>query len=1327
MRTLHRILLLVSLLIPAVTPVPHLAGAAQQYQGLCSVVKIEILQELTLERIGFLATLEVTNNEGDASITDFSAALTFSRTGAGGAPEDASDLFFVQPPKLRGVNDINGAGIINPGQTAHVEWFIIPKLSAGGTTPAGLLYQVGATLAGSLYGEEIPQDVFTVLPDTITVKPDPELQITYFQPRDVEGDNPFTPDVVESPIPFTLGVLVKNVGYGTARKVKIKSEQPRIVENIQDLLVVPQLLGARVDDQPTDNASLTVDLGDIEPGRCRKGAWDMITTLSGEFTSFKASYTHAPEMGGEETSLIRSVDAFFMVHEVLNDQPGRDDLLDFLAETKGDEQLIPDTLFESDCNELPVNRLNTVGLNSFSGLEAVLDVTADFEGWVFFRLDDPAQAKYPIARVVRSDGKVLNPHNYWTNIRYSPDNNARLTYLNIFDFVALNTYRYTVTYQPPAADIEPPVTTLRFTGPYREIGGEYYVTPDTQLFFTVEDASPVSTSYRLDTATGFKPAYPFRIAEAGTHLLEYFSQDASGNEELPHWSVTVHVTDGFPGIDGLLSDTEQIFIAGDSLSVRPTEVHFSFSASNIAAGATGRLEIYRGIQAYPTVQGVPSSPSAATDVELQVGGHLVDFYRYRLNGGAWSDEFPVSTPISLTGLTDGTVTIAISGRNRNGAYPPETEALELSWQVDSTAPALALEGLSGMPARLVDETLRVTGTEWYCYRLDNTFYQPNISAADPIILTRLAAGDHVIDLVDRGSQGASCPADVAGDERLAWTVDRSWGHSYPPAALVFSVDLPDVTADPVRVNWNGRNADGAVVPPGWYTAKVTISDSLGRSTSTLQPIRVGDMLPDGAAVTTASPQQEGHARGRWLVWQDQRNSNWDIYALDMQSGEEHVVRDNLLNQQRPRTDGQYVVWEDRQPDGTWDIWFRKLGSPEAARPITATPAVEERKPAIDYPWIVYQARPTADNSAPWQVMAYNMITGATTTVDSSGQDQLDPVVQRQRVVWQDFRDVGYGEIYMRDLGGGGNSRRITDDPGGQYHPVIFDHWIVWQDNRHGQSDLYGYNLKRGVEVRLTNTPEDETHPAITGSWVVYVEDSAGESLRNLRLLHLDNLASVQLTNLASAKENPAVADGRVIWIDRPEGDIGKVMAGTLPDLQAVFNNHNTVVVTGGMVDTRKDAYGLLSHWHRQAGVVAVRRYAQLLPTLVTETASWSNDGPAGDNFSLREGDFIWVRFHDARILDLGRKGCAAIDLVDGVNVISYSCFPDGYTAYQLVRELGPANINTLRVLDSRGGQWRSAVVVNGALIGEDFPIMPLSVIMIDSRGDHAGWIPGEGL
>ena len=204
------------------------AWTAQQYHGLCSYIKIEIKQELALERIGFLATLEVTNNEGDAVLTNFSANLTFSQADEEGNEVDVSDKFFVQPPELSGISSIDGAGLIEPGETAKVSWFIIPKISAGGESPVGVDYDVGAELAGSLYGNEIDPSVLLVIPDTITVRPEPQLEITYFQPRDVDGDNPFTTDIVETPIPFTLGVLVKNSGYGQANQIGRASCRVRV-------------------------------------------------------------------------------------------------------------------------------------------------------------------------------------------------------------------------------------------------------------------------------------------------------------------------------------------------------------------------------------------------------------------------------------------------------------------------------------------------------------------------------------------------------------------------------------------------------------------------------------------------------------------------------------------------------------------------------------------------------------------------------------------------------------------------------------------------------------------------------------------------------------------------------------------------------------------------------------------------------------------------------------------------------------------------------------------------------------------------------------------
>lgn len=123
-------------------------------------------------------------------------------------------------------------------------WLIIPSASAGGESAAGQVYRVGARVTYRIGDEDRSVEV---VPETITVRPQPRLRLDYFLAGDVYSDDPFTPDV-EPPEPFTFGVRVRNAGAGPARKLRIESAQPRIVENDQGLLVDFRILGGRVDD-----------------------------------------------------------------------------------------------------------------------------------------------------------------------------------------------------------------------------------------------------------------------------------------------------------------------------------------------------------------------------------------------------------------------------------------------------------------------------------------------------------------------------------------------------------------------------------------------------------------------------------------------------------------------------------------------------------------------------------------------------------------------------------------------------------------------------------------------------------------------------------------------------------------------------------------------------------------------------------------------------------------------------------------------------------------------------------------------------------------------
>ncbi len=1300
--------------------------AAQQYQGVCSQVKIQILQELTLERIGFLATLEITNNEGDASITDFSAILTFLKEPAaqGENPTDAGDLFFVQSPEITGIDNIDGTGIIHPGETAVVRWFIIPKISTGGTTPEGLQYSVGADLGGSIYGQQIAPEILTVIPDTITVRPEPQLEITYFQPRDVDGDDPFTLDVVEAPVPFTLGVIVKNVGYGTASDIKIESEQPQIIENEFGLILIPSLLGARIDDEPVDNTSLTINFGDIEPGQCRKGAWDMMTSLSGEFTEFKASYTHATELGGRDTSIISSLNAYFMVHEVLNDQPGRDDLKDFLADTIDDGQMIPDSLFESDCLVTPVNTLTNVQITDFQSMVATVNVIADRENWCYIKADDPAQAKYKIESVMRSDGKILNPNNYWTHTRYRESDNEKLTWLNIFDFVTLGEYDYTVTYQTPAEDTIAPVTTLRFSGEVEEKEGKFYILPQTQLFFTSEDLSPVSIFRKNLGDDQFIPAVPFTIPDAGEYTITYYAEDVSGNIENQQSAIVV-VSLEDPGFDTLVSDTDEFFLSGDTLSLRSSAVQVGFTGTSGSGSLTAVAQVYQGVWGYPTVSGIPSSPTPDSNASIIVGGENVDFYRYKIGTNAWSEEFPVSLPVDLTGL-NGNITLSVSGRSHYGEYHPDDQAVTVSWTVNTSLPSdyISISGTPATPSRDPSATLTVADSPFYCYRKDASFYQPDPGSGSALEFLYLDDGLQTVDVVSRADAGTVCPAS-GSDAMISWTVDRLYGVRFPQQELIRTEDLGQINGTQTQFLWDGKNDSSVIVAPGWYTIKITLSDSLGRSNSAVKIVRVGELMTEDNLLpdTGSTIQKEPHMFNKWLVWQDQRNSNWDIFALDTTDTADPVqITTNLYNQERPRTDGQFVVWEDRQADGTWDIWAKELGTGDPAFAITQTPDLNERKPMIYWPWIVFQTASASDPNAIWQIKVFNLLDSSLIDIGASSSSQTDPWVHRHHVVWQDSRHV-FPEVYYSNLKTG-EVTRITDNSGTPYEPIVHNQWIVWSENRNGQLDVYGYNLLKNKEIQLTDTAWDERSPRIAGDWIVFIDDAAGQSKTNLNLLSLLNQAMVRVTNIASPKETPSIGQGKIAWTDQING-FDQVMMGTLPDLIPVYNNQNLVAITQGMVTHMTDAFTLLSHWNAQAGVTSITRFTSLSPSVMSETIQWENGVPVGNDFALEAGGFLWVKFGQTQILDLGMGACPAMDLTSGKNVFNYPCFPDNYTAFKLILEIGIDKINSLRFLNSETGRWETASVINNNIVGSNFSIPRIAVVMLDMKISLNSWKPGE--
>lgn len=1298
--------------------------AQQQYQGFCAWVKIEILQELTLERIGFLATLEVTNNDAVDPITDFTASLRFTQPQPGEVEEDATAKFWVRQPELVNINGVDGDGNIAPGAKATVQWFIVPKTGAGGENPAGVRYYVHCDLAGSMRGETIPQNVMFAIPDMITVKPEPELEITYFQPRDVQGDDPFTAQV-EAPVPFTLGVLVKNVGFGQARSVAIRSEQPRIVENKQLLLLVAQLIGCRVMDAPLDRTSLTVNIGDLDPGRARIAAWDMITSLSGTFTEFKASYTHAPEFGGEETSLIRSINAHFIVHEVIDDRVGRDAVRDFLADTDRDAEQLPDSLYTSAGELFPVNVAPGARVASSAPNSFVAECVPLVAGASYFRVNDPAQNRRKLARVQRADGSDLNLTNAWTTTRYIKEGNQRFDEFHIFDFMPAVTSSYTVTYAAPTADTTPPVTSMEFAGPWSAAGGAYYLTPDTQVYFLSQDANPVSIEYvHVGVMPDWEPAYPFTLA-LGEHQVGYRATDSALNAEAARTNTLVVLDPATTSAEITLTPNRtSLSLLADLVSARPGSVSVGVDVSDSPIPLYGTAEVFAGVRAWPQLVGLPASPTRTNTFTLSVTGQDVDFYRFRVNGGAWSAERPAGHSFDVVCEDEGDTDVDVLARASCDGYPAEAEALSAAWSVAADAPATLLTEAPPFPntTPVAQFAAAGAGVATFRWSLDANYIRPSLAAGSSFVISNLTEATHEVRLWPNLPNGIHTNA---GYNAYVWTNAARYG--YAPAAGAARVRLlPLGRLDgATNVVWDGTSDQGAQVTPGWYTVRVSVSNALGQLVWAKTRVQVEEV---GASDREVAPAEAGahrmQGRGAYVVWTDRSGPQWQIYGRNVAAGgEPFAVTASDATQDDPCTDGRYVVWQGRQADSTWAVYWADLeDTTRVVRVLSALPDVDESNPALDWPWAVWQAKDVRTAGAPTLLVATNFVTGASRAVSASTQDQLDPCVSLDRVVWQDWRDVGPGEIYFQDLETG-EQRRLTSQTAGQYKPTLSGPFVVWQDNRDGNLELYAHDLRNGRETRLTNTPFDEANPTLTGDWLLYTENSLGADLDNLRLMHLPTLRTAPMTRTPSRKRYPALLAQYSAWLDT-EGGTNRLVAGALPSVRAVYAERNAVPVTEQMAATYPDAFSLIRSWSAQAHVTEVIVYDQLWPTVISRRAYRLPSGePAGENFALVAGQYVWMGFDRSELIDFGPASGGALDLPAGVSVVTYTDFPMDYTAFRLARQLGLANLRAARMFDPASGRWQTVEVRGGGLVGMDFPIPRIAVMYFDMANPVNGWRP----
>ena len=553
------------------------------------------------------------------------------------------------------------------------------------------------------------------------------------------------------------------------------------------------------------------------------------------------------------------------------------------------------------------------------------------------------------------------------------------------------------------------------------------------------------------------------------------------------------------------------------------------------------------------------------------------------------------------------------------------------------------------------------------------------------------------------------------------------GSAFDESRVVRTIKGFAVSGTDLKMNWDGKDANGNFVPSGPYTVRLKVSDGLDNllvtpasthSVTATVPVTVADWFTSAALEPNPTADQlHPHASGKKIVWQDLRNGNWDIYLKDTSTGVSAATRltTDTANQQWPSIDGTIVVWQDYR-NGNWDIYGYDLAT--AREFAICTEAGDQERPVISGDWVAWQ-----DNrNGNWDIYAFNILTKETVRITTHERDQLHPAISGTTVAWEDYRN-GTGDIYSYDLTARSEAR-ITADPQSQTQPSVSGSTLTWTDQRNGQQDIYAYTPSRGT-LQITFGAGEHTQSVVAGDTLVYTDFEAGPDDSNLSYRVLSSGAGGRLTSNSARQEEPTIGDKLVAWQDSRDGKYQIYTAAleleALPVEATLQAGMNLVAVGAGLAAQYPTAATLLTALGNSLGIERILAHDPVHNTYTEVT-------PGSGDFALSKGMGLTVYTGKGGTLTVAGAGETAIyTLLPGSNQIGMLTVPFGYSAYDLVKSVGQINIQSIRRYDNVVGSWQTVALRNTSTgfenIGSNFTIIPGEALIITMKNRVEGWTP----
>lgn len=420
-----------------------------QSENTCAQVKLEIKQKLVLTRQAFRGTLTIENGSSNA-IEDILVDVNATNMETGFMATSREMQIAIE--KIEGFEgEKDGAWRLGAGKKGVATILFIPTKYAAPETLT--TYSFGGTLS---FKDGSTTQNRSLFPVSLQVKPSPELDLTYFMQRDVYGDNPLTPDVVEPVIPAEFSVLIHNKGKGDANNVRMITKKPEIVENEKGLLIDFDIISSSLNGGEKTMAlddDIATQFGTIAAGTASYATWDLTASLMGHFTEYDVNVTHVTDYGNPDLSLLDRVTIHELIHSmnatigdkvyrawITNDVPDAEDAPDHIYFANGtDEELV--TLSEE-------TRMERIDATHYR-MTVPTNVPRN---WFYTAVANPAGKYAKILSITdETNNRSLDAANFWTTDYTMKDGiDPQLDYrLHIADIVSgKGTNTYIVEFEP---------------------------------------------------------------------------------------------------------------------------------------------------------------------------------------------------------------------------------------------------------------------------------------------------------------------------------------------------------------------------------------------------------------------------------------------------------------------------------------------------------------------------------------------------------------------------------------------------------------------------------------------------------------------------------------------------------------------------------------------------------------------------------------------------------------------------------------------------------------------------------------------------------------